>query len=89
MQFNVRMPLELREKLNEAAIANGRSATAELISRLEKSFDEDSDFIINKLQNDVSLLEVGQEKLYELCSKLQSEIWDLQEATGTSRIQDD
>lgn len=39
-QFNLRMPEELREKVAEAAKANRRSATAEIIARLEASFEQ-------------------------------------------------
>lgn len=40
-QFNLRIPLELKERLEEAAAANRRSVTAELIARLETSFSDD------------------------------------------------
>lgn len=37
-QVNFRMPQELRDQIAEAAKANNRSITAEIISRLEDSF---------------------------------------------------
>ena len=37
-QLNFRIPTELRDKLTEAAKANNRSMTGELIARLEDSF---------------------------------------------------
>ncbi|MFG5862701.1 Arc family DNA-binding protein [Metapseudomonas sp. CR1201] len=37
-QFNLRIPEELRERVMSAAKANKRSATAEIIARLEDSF---------------------------------------------------
>ncbi|HBO3290780.1 Arc family DNA-binding protein [Pseudomonas aeruginosa] len=37
-QVNFRMPAELKEKLEQAAAANHRSITAELVSRLQDSF---------------------------------------------------
>lgn len=37
-QVNFRMPTELRDRLREAAEANNRSVTAELVHRLEQSF---------------------------------------------------
>lgn len=40
-QFNLRMPPPLRERLNEAAKRNRRSATAEALVRLEESFRRD------------------------------------------------
>ncbi len=39
-QFVVRMPPGMREKIAEAAENNGRSMNAEIISRLEQSFEE-------------------------------------------------
>lgn len=38
-QLNFRIPAELRDKLAEAAKANNRSMTGELIARLDASFD--------------------------------------------------
>lgn len=40
-QFNLRIPQELKDRLEEAAVANKRSVTAELIARLESSFSDD------------------------------------------------
>lgn len=37
-QFNLRIPGELRDRVMAAAKANKRSATAEIIARLEASF---------------------------------------------------
>ncbi len=37
-QFNLRIPQELRDRVVEAAQANKRSVTAEILARLEESF---------------------------------------------------
>ncbi|WP_447896739.1 Arc family DNA-binding protein [Stenotrophomonas acidaminiphila] len=37
-QFNLRIPIDLKVKVEEAAKANGRSATSEILARLEQSF---------------------------------------------------
>lgn len=37
-QMNLRVPVELKEKVEKAAFENGRTITAEAIYRLEKSF---------------------------------------------------
>ena len=43
--YPLRMPQELRERLTEAAKANNRSMNAEIVARLERSFqDGDEDF---------------------------------------------
>ena len=39
-QFNVRMPADLKEKIEEAAKENGRSMNAEIVYRLQQSLDE-------------------------------------------------
>ncbi|WP_033134614.1 Arc family DNA-binding protein [Acinetobacter sp. MN12] len=40
-QVNFRIPSELKAKLDAAAQENGRTLTAELILRLEMTFDQD------------------------------------------------
>lgn len=38
-QVNFRIPAKLKEQIEEASLVNNRSITAELVSRLEKSFE--------------------------------------------------
>lgn len=38
-QVNFRIPTKLKEDIEKASIANNRSITAELVSRLEQSFE--------------------------------------------------
>ena len=40
-QFNVRMPADLKEKIEEAAKENGRSMNAEIVYRLQQSLEHD------------------------------------------------
>ncbi len=40
-QMNLRVPMELKEKIEKAALDNGRTITAEAVHRLEKSFGEE------------------------------------------------
>lgn len=40
--FGLRMQPDLREKLESAATRNGRSMNAEIVARLERSLDEDT-----------------------------------------------
>ncbi|WP_291577451.1 Arc family DNA-binding protein [Bradyrhizobium sp.] len=42
-KFNVRLPPGLRDRLHALAKANGRSANAELVDRLEKSIGDIDD----------------------------------------------
>lgn len=39
-QVNFRIPTKLKEQIEQSALENERSITAELVARLEKSFDE-------------------------------------------------
>lgn len=47
VQVNFRMPKELKDKLERSANESGRSITSELVTRLEKTFeDEDSKYFM-------------------------------------------
>ena len=39
-QFNVRMPADLKEKIEDAAKKNGRSMNAEIVYRLQQSIED-------------------------------------------------
>lgn len=41
-QMNLRVPMELKEKIEKAALDNGRTITAEAVYRLENSFENNS-----------------------------------------------
>lgn len=61
-QVNFRIPSELKDKLDNAAKENGRTLTAELILRLEMTFDQDDQILdlrdrIEKLEEAVEYLE--------------------------------
>jgi len=40
-QMNLRVPMELKEKIEKTALENGRTITAEAVYRLERSFEKD------------------------------------------------
>lgn len=40
-QMNLRVPMELKEKIEQAALNNGRTITAEAIYRLVNSFENE------------------------------------------------
>ncbi|MCR8551158.1 Arc family DNA-binding protein [Salipiger sp. P9] len=44
VQFKLNMPASLRERLEEVSEQAGRSVTAEIISRLQASFDQAGHF---------------------------------------------
>lgn len=75
-QVNFRIPADLKDKLDNAAKENGRTLTAELILRLETTFEQDDqihDLLdrVDDLENEVewlknNLLTVMQEQgLYD------------------------
>jgi len=43
-QFNLRLPADIKDSIQSAADANKRSLTAEIIARLDESFDEKLDY---------------------------------------------
>lgn len=43
-QMNLRVPMELKENIEKAALDNGRTITAEAVYRLEKSFEPELKF---------------------------------------------
>lgn len=57
-QLNIRIPFELKEKLEGAAKLSGRSATAEIIKRLEASFGAEE---YSLLQGDMRTVQITEE----------------------------
>lgn len=67
-QVNFRIPAELKDKLDNAAKENGRTITAELILRLEMTFEQDDqlkDLLarLESLENEVDALKYDQTEL--------------------------
>ena len=60
-QVNFRIPAELKDKLDDAAKENGRTLTAELILRLEMTFEHDDQ--VQDLQGRVDQLENESKRL--------------------------
>ncbi|MFD1692423.1 Arc family DNA-binding protein [Azotobacter chroococcum] len=56
--FNLRLPEELKVKLMEAARDNNRSATAEIVARLEETFANE-DIVEAKAARDALMVELG------------------------------
>lgn len=59
-QMNLRVPMELKENIEKAALENGRTITAEAVYRLEQSFSSKNQSInyseINNKINDLKKL---------------------------------
>ncbi|MEP8949542.1 Arc family DNA-binding protein (plasmid) [Enterobacter asburiae] len=69
--YGVRMPSDLKEKIQEQAKAHGRSMNAEIVQILEESFD---DFSEDEERNDEDLI-----KLYEQQIEAMKSVIDMQE----------
>lgn len=76
-QVNFRIPAELKDKLDNAAKENGRTITAELILRLEMTFEQDdqvSELVerINKLEDDIHGLNEDNRELSYRIDRIES-----------------
>ena len=56
IQFNLRIPEELKEKIKESAIENGRSINAEAQYRLEQSFTNSTSVEVQFWKDEASAL---------------------------------
>ena len=76
-QVNFRIPAELKDKLDNAAKENGRTLTAELILRLEMTFEQDDQVSelmerINKLEDDIHGLNEDNRELSYRVDRIES-----------------
>lgn len=62
-RFIVRMPDGMRDKITETAKANNRSMNAEIVARLEQSFDPNANLLdLNWLELVEALQQIAKEK---------------------------
>lgn len=64
-QMNLRVPMELKEKIEKTAFENGRTITAEAVFRLEQSFNNQvvvNDEMLSKMNNLLDRLEKLEDK---------------------------
>lgn len=47
-QMNLRVPMELKERIEKSAFENGRTITSEAVYRLEKSFTNENIYLSNE-----------------------------------------
>ena len=86
-QFVVRMPDGMRNRLREAADANGRSMNAEIIARLEGSFpDPDADKKFEKfvLEQREEALVFNMNSIMEQLSHIQTELAEIRRQRSDS-----
>ena len=57
-QMNLRVPMELKERIEKAALENGRTITAEAVYRLEESFSQNLS-AVEKIPTEVLMMELA------------------------------
>lgn len=67
-RHNLRLPPELKKKLLHSAVDNGRSMNAEILVRLEKSFDSSSNGSVETLLR--SMLALGEDERAKVAALL-------------------
>lgn len=71
-QFKLRVPPELKVKIEESAKAHNRSMNADMVARLEKSFDEGIDANIAGLLDEMRRLQTELRETRLLYAEAQS-----------------
>ena len=56
-QVNFRIPTKLKEKIEESASTNERSITAELVARLEQSFEHQENSDVAQLKQQIERMD--------------------------------
>jgi len=85
-QFNLRVPQELKQQVEDAAKESGRSINAEAVHRLEESFLKKHNF--NNTQADVRIIPLRDGKKRVIYGKLLNTL-DLDYTQELSRLRDD
>lgn len=75
LQFRLRIPEELKAKIEKSAVENNRSMTAEIISRLERSYEIDPE---------IPTLLTSVDDLYRQMERLQNRVDALEFSTGVA-----
>lgn len=70
-QFNLRIPAELKAKVEEAAKLNKRSATAEIIARIEETFVRDDDAYYQAADNHGNVKELTKPEVAAVLEQMQ------------------
>ena len=83
LHFRLRIPEGLKEKIEKASDANLRSMTAEIVARLERSFDEDElqgvEERLSDLETQVADLSREADKRFD---RVEDRVWRLLEHAG-------
>ncbi|KAB2762763.1 Arc family DNA-binding protein [Brucella anthropi] len=73
LQFRLRIPEALKAQIEKSAAENNRSMTAEIISRLERSYEIDPN---------ISEMQGGIDELFRMMEKLEGRIDAIEFSTG-------
>lgn len=82
IQYKLRLPPELKERITESAQAHNRSMNADIVARLEKSFDSDLHASVHKPRRRIMLgtwncgKEEGRSVMIEKCWKYLEDFFD-------------
>ncbi len=71
-QVNVRMPADLKGRLEDAAEASGRSLTGEIVHRLESTFPKTLDWLRQNRAEEVQTLRVSVEQQVQRVTTLKA-----------------
>jgi len=71
-QFNLRIPAALKAQVEDAAKHNKRSATAEIIARLEASFIRDDEAYYEAMDNHGNTEKMTKPELESVLAEMQS-----------------
>lgn len=69
LHFRLRLPEEIKLKIEEAAEANRRSMTAEIVARLEESFQPDMFGVPKGAQPEIKEILVSTRRIMDLLTK--------------------
>lgn len=78
--FRLRIPEALKARIDDAASTNNRSATAEIIHRLEKSFEIEPKW--DEMVENVAELMDNMSELWTRVDRLEGEVASVGEAAG-------
>ena len=75
-QLQIRLPLELKEKITESAAEYGRSINSEVVTRLEESFEKDDaaefdkGFVLQVIESQQDQINQLQKMIQDLMNQL-------------------
>jgi len=84
-QTNIRLPAELKERLMDAAKKANRTFGAEVVMRLETSFNVGSDEVLAIAQANMERVEEGLAEIREMRTALEQQLAEAREYLATKK----